>query len=84
MVRRLVTLTAEMLGCCAAVRRCSARGVAVRCRAVGEPSRSYTVKAPTEALSKLRINKDTLNGRLDIVSRHEIESAMIITNEWFG
>ena len=78
---RLVTLTAEMLGCCAAVRRCSARGVAVRCRAVDEPSRSYTVKAPTEALSKLRINKDTmLNGRLDIVSRHEIESAMIITN----
>ena len=72
---RLVTLTAEMLGCCAAVRRCSARGVAVRCRAVGEPSRSYTVKAPTEALSKLRINKDTmLNGRLDIVSRHEIET----------
>ena len=31
------------------------------------------MKAPTEALSKLRINKDTmLNGRLDIVSRHEI------------
>ena len=42
---RPVTLTAEMLGCCAAVRRCSARGVAVRCRAVVEPSQSYTVKA---------------------------------------
>ena len=81
MVRRLVTLTAEMLGCCgcAAVRRCSARGVAVRCRAGNGPSRSYTVKAPTEALSKLRISKDTmLNGHLDIVSIPEI------TNKWFG
>ena len=47
---RPVTLTAEMLGCCAAVRRCSVRAVAVRCRAVNGPSRSCTV--PREDLYK--------------------------------